>query len=88
MLIMKKHNQHTDVSAPQSVTEFIKLQTGGQAIQIGIQIGFTDQKVSPQLPPLLHSYGFRLPPPWTSTTWPFCSLKSKGRAPPRPSGTR
>lgn len=40
---MKKTPKHTDVSAPQTVTEFIKLQTEGSAIQIG----FTDQKVSP-----------------------------------------
>jgi hypothetical protein len=40
---VKKHNSHTDGSAPQSVTDFIKLQTHDQAIQIG----FTDQKVSP-----------------------------------------
>ena len=43
MFIMKERSNHTDVSAPQTVTEFIKLQTGGQTIQIG----FTDQKVSP-----------------------------------------
>jgi hypothetical protein len=39
---MKIDNKHTDESVPQSVTEFIKLQTG----QESIQIGFTDQKVS------------------------------------------
>jgi hypothetical protein len=40
---MKKATRHADASAPQSVTSFIKLQTGGQAIQIG----FTDQRISP-----------------------------------------
>jgi len=43
MFNMKNTNQHADVSAPQSVTGFIKLQNRGQTIQIG----FTDQKVSP-----------------------------------------
>lgn len=41
--IMQKHNQHSDVSAPQSVTEFIKVQTAEKTIQIG----FTEQKLSP-----------------------------------------
>src|SRR5882724_6403581 len=41
---MKKHALHTDVSAPQSVTAFIKLPTAEEAIQIG----FTDQRVSPR----------------------------------------
>lgn len=41
---MKKEHKHTDVSGPQSVTEFIKLRTPKQTIQIG----FTDQKVSPR----------------------------------------
>jgi Transposase DDE domain group 1 len=40
---MKNNRKHTDESVPQSVTGFIKLQTAGEAIQIG----FTDQKVSP-----------------------------------------
>jgi Transposase DDE domain group 1 len=40
---MKKDNEHTDLSGPQSVTDFIKVQTG----QKTIQIGFTDQRVSP-----------------------------------------
>jgi len=40
---MQRTTKHTDVSAPQTVTEFIKLNTG----QKTIQIGFTDQKVSP-----------------------------------------
>jgi len=40
---MKKQSKHTDVSAPQSVTDFIKLQSSRGAIQIG----FTDQRVSP-----------------------------------------
>src|ERR1041384_480745 len=39
---MKKLNSHTDGSAPQPVTGFIKVPTGSQTIQIG----FTDQKVS------------------------------------------
>lgn len=39
---MKKPSQHTDESVPQSVTEFIKVQTSSETIQIG----FTDQKVS------------------------------------------
>src|ERR1051326_3937544 len=39
---MKKTCKHADVSAPQTVTEFIKLVTGSEAIQIG----FTDQRVS------------------------------------------
>jgi hypothetical protein len=43
VLIMKKRSKHTDVSGPQTVTPFIKLQTRGQTIQIG----FTDQQVSP-----------------------------------------
>ena len=40
---MQKKTKHTDVSVPQSVTDFIKLQTHGEAIKIG----FTDQQVSP-----------------------------------------
>lgn len=40
---MKEQPKHTDVSAPQSVTGFIRLNTGRSAIQIG----FTDQRVSP-----------------------------------------
>src|SRR6476661_7465749 len=43
VFIMKKTSVQTDVSAPQTVTDFIKLKTSGQTIQIG----FTDQKVSP-----------------------------------------
>ncbi len=39
---MKKACKHPDVSGPQSVTEFIKLFTGTNTIQIG----FTDQRVS------------------------------------------
>ena len=39
----KNQTKHPDESVPQSVTEFIKLQTDSGAIQIG----FTDQKVSP-----------------------------------------
>lgn len=39
---MKKKYQQTDESVPQSVTEFIKLQTGAESIQIG----FTEQRVS------------------------------------------
>jgi hypothetical protein len=41
---MKKHSNRTDVSAPQTVTDFIKLQTPTKAIQIG----FTDQRLSPR----------------------------------------
>jgi len=41
--MIKKQPKHTDVSGPQSVTGFIKLKTDSEAIQIG----FTDQKVSP-----------------------------------------
>lgn len=41
---MKKHALHTDVSVPQTVTDFIKLSTTEEAIQIG----FTDQRVSPR----------------------------------------
>src|SRR5688572_6193757 len=40
---MKKETEHADASAPQSVTDFIKVQTAGKAIKIG----FTDQKISP-----------------------------------------
>ena len=40
---MKNFSKQTDVSAPQTVTDFIKLQTASEAIQIG----FTDQRVSP-----------------------------------------
>lgn len=40
---MKNQRQHSDVSGPRTVTEFIKVQTG----QESIQIGFTDQKISP-----------------------------------------
>lgn len=40
---MKKATEHADASAPQSVTEFIKVQTAEKAIKIG----FTDQKISP-----------------------------------------
>src|SRR5215472_902443 len=39
---MKNISKPTDVSAPRIVTDFIKLQTGTETIQIG----FTDQKVS------------------------------------------
>jgi hypothetical protein len=39
---MKNNSKHTDESVPQSVTEFIKLSGGPNAIQIG----FTDQRVS------------------------------------------
>lgn len=39
----KKISKQTDESAPQTVTEFIKLSTGQQSIQIG----FTEQRVSP-----------------------------------------
>lgn len=39
---MKNLSKQADVSAPRIVTEFIKLQTGTETIQIG----FTDQKVS------------------------------------------
>src|SRR5215813_11370327 len=39
---MKKLSNLTDVSAHQTVTDFIKLQTGNKTIQIG----FTDQKIS------------------------------------------
>jgi hypothetical protein len=42
LFIMKNNSKQTDVSAPQTVTDFIKLQTGSQAIQIG----FTNQRVS------------------------------------------
>lgn len=41
---MKTKPKHADASAPQSVTEFIKLPTGQEAIQIG----FTDQRISPR----------------------------------------
>src|SRR2546426_4078234 len=41
---MKKHALQTDVSVPQRVTGFIKLPTAQEAIQIG----FTDQRVSPR----------------------------------------
>lgn len=40
---MKKTTKHADVSGPQTVTEFIKLQTDGESIKIG----FTDKKISP-----------------------------------------
>jgi hypothetical protein len=40
---MKKQPKHTDVSAPPSVTKFIKLKTDSEAIQIG----FTRQRISP-----------------------------------------
>jgi Transposase DDE domain group 1 len=39
---MKNTNKHADESVPQTVTDFIKLSTGRESIQIG----FTDQKVS------------------------------------------
>ena len=38
----KKPSRHTDVSAPQTVTEFIKVHNGQETIQIG----FTDQRIS------------------------------------------
>lgn len=41
---MKKKPMQSDVSVPQSVTEFIKLQTPTKTIQIG----FTNQRVSPR----------------------------------------
>jgi hypothetical protein len=58
--IMKKQTRHTDASAPQSVTDFIKVQTGEKAIKIG----FTDQKISPHaglsaLASFLHRHRFR-----------------------------
>src|SRR5439155_8261237 len=40
---MKKTTKHLDVSSPQTVTGFIKVQDGKKAIKIG----FTDQKISP-----------------------------------------
>src|SRR5205085_4450236 len=40
--MMKKTTKHTDVSAPQTVTSFIKVHNGKETIQIG----FTDQKIS------------------------------------------
>lgn len=40
---MKKPSKHADVSGPQSVTEFIKVQTETESIKIG----FTEQKISP-----------------------------------------
>jgi Transposase DDE domain group 1 len=39
---MKKTTPHTDVSAPQTVTSFIKVHNGKETIQIG----FTDQRIS------------------------------------------
>ena len=39
---MKKPTKHADVSAPQTVTNFIKVHNGQETIQIG----FTDQKIS------------------------------------------
>jgi len=39
---MKKPTKHADVSAPQTVTEFIKVHNGQEAIQIG----FTKQRIS------------------------------------------
>jgi hypothetical protein len=41
---MKKTSKHSDVSVPQLVTQFIKLQTPTEAIQIG----FTNQRISPR----------------------------------------
>jgi len=41
--IMQKQTRHTDVSAPQSVTDFIQIQTAEKSIKIG----FTDRKISP-----------------------------------------
>jgi len=43
VFMTKKSSKQTDVSAPQTVTEFIKLSTGQQSIQIG----FSAQRVSP-----------------------------------------
>ena len=40
--LMKKNTMHTDESAHQTVTEFIKLQSSSGVIQVG----FTDQQVS------------------------------------------
>jgi Transposase DDE domain group 1 len=40
---MKKPTKHADVSVPQSVTDFIQIQTAEKSIKIG----FTDQKISP-----------------------------------------
>lgn len=40
---MKKTIKHADASAPQTVTEFIKLNNGKETIRIG----FTDQRISP-----------------------------------------
>src|SRR5438309_7285467 len=39
---MKKTTKHTDVSAPQTVTSFIKVHNGKETIQIG----FTDKRIS------------------------------------------
>jgi hypothetical protein len=40
---MKKTTKHLDVSSPQTVTEFIKVNDGEKTIKIG----FTGQKISP-----------------------------------------
>lgn len=58
--MQKTPSKLTDVSAPQSVTDFIKIQTGTEAIKIG----FTDQKVSAHggvsaLASFLHHLGFK-----------------------------
>lgn len=39
---MKKRSKHTDVSVPQTVTDFIKVHNGQETIQFG----FTDQRIS------------------------------------------
>jgi hypothetical protein len=43
MDMIKKQSKYTDVSGPRSMTKFIKLKTGSEAIQIG----FTDRWISP-----------------------------------------
>ena len=52
---MKNNSKHTDESVPQTVTGFIKLSTGSEAIQIG----FTDQR---DLDLIREDVRFTLPP--------------------------
>src|SRR5262249_3112930 len=59
-MIEKTNLKHTDVSAPQSVTEYIKVQTEKETIQIG----FADQKVAPHaglgaFASFIHQTGFK-----------------------------
>jgi hypothetical protein len=76
---MKTHLKHTDESAPQSVTRFIKLRTGSQSTQIG----FTDQRVSPHagLAPFLGFLHWHQVPKLLSQVLPHAPTSNNASAP-------